>query len=107
MRSQKLQNHTKFLFEKGEMYTIFNQNLLFHACIPLNSDGSFMKFSLAQGKSGKQFMDFCDRAARQGYFAREGSIARSFGKDFLWFLSDSNAVSFQRYAVFLQHYGLS
>ncbi len=86
MRSQKLQNHTKFLFEKGEMYTIFNQNLLFHACIPLNSDGSFMKFSLAQGKSGKQFMDFCDRAARQGYFAREGSIAKSFGKDFLWFL---------------------
>jgi len=86
MRSYKLQNHIRFLYEKGEVYTIFNNNLLFHGCIPLNDDGSFMKFDLAQGKSGKSLMDFCDRAARQGFFAREGSLARSYGKDFLWFL---------------------
>lgn len=86
MRSGKLQAHARFLYEKGEIYTIFNKNLLFHGCIPLEDDGSFMKFSLAQGKSGKAFMDFCDKAARQGFFAKEGSIARSYGKDFLWFL---------------------
>ena len=86
MRSEKLQAHIRFLYEKGEIYTIFNKNLLFHGCIPLNEDGSFMKFPLAQGKSGKAFMDFCDKAARQGFFAKEGSIARSYGKDFLWFL---------------------
>ena len=86
MRSGKLQAHTRFLFEKGEIYTIFNKNLLFHGCIPLNDDGSFMEFPLAQGKSGKAFMDFCDRAARRGFFAKEGSLARSYGKDFLWFL---------------------
>ncbi|MBO5453094.1 MAG: fructose-1,6-bisphosphatase [Clostridia bacterium] len=86
MRSEKLQSHIRFLYEKGEIYTIFNENLLFHGCIPLNKDGSFMKFPLAQNKSGKAFMDFCDKAARQGYFAKEGSIARAYGKDFLWFL---------------------
>lgn len=86
MRSEKLQAHIRFLYEKGEIYTIFNKNLLFHGCIPLNEDGSFMQFPLAQGKSGKEFMDFCDKAARQGFFAKEGSIARSYGKDFLWFL---------------------
>ncbi len=86
MRSEKLQSHIRFLYEKGEIYTIFNQNLLFHGCIPLNKDGSFMEFPLAQNKKGKEFMDFCDKAARQGYFAREGSLARSYGKDFLWFL---------------------
>lgn len=86
MRSEKLQEHIRFLYEKGEIYTIFNKNLLFHGCIPLNEDGSFMKFPLAQGKSGKDFMDFCDKAARQGFFAKEGSLARSYGKDFLWFL---------------------
>jgi fructose-1,6-bisphosphatase-3 len=86
MRSEKLQAHARFLYEKGEIYTIFNKNLLFHGCIPIEDDGSFMKFPLAQGKSGKAFMDFCDKAARQGYFAKEGSIARSYGKDFLWFL---------------------
>lgn len=86
MRSEKLQAHVRFLYEKGEIYTIFNKNLLFHGCIPLEDDGSFMKFPLAQGRSGKSFMDFCDKAARQGFFAKEGSIARSYGKDFLWFL---------------------
>ncbi len=86
MRSEKLQAHAKFLFEKGEIYTIYNKNLLFHGCIPLEDDGTFMKFPLAQNKSGKEFMDFCDKAARRGYFAKEGSPARSYGKDFLWFL---------------------
>lgn len=86
MRSEKLQSHTRFLYEKGEIYKIFNKNLLFHGCIPLNDDGSFMQFDVAQGKSGKQLLDFCDRVSRQGYFAREGSAAKRFGKDFLWFL---------------------
>ena len=86
MRSQKLQKHAKFLFEKGEIYTIFNKNLLFHGCIPLNEDGSFMSFPIAQGKAGKDFMDFCDRTARKGYFSREGTESKQFGKDFLWFL---------------------
>jgi len=86
MRSQKLQNHIRFLFEKGEIYTIYNKNLLFHGCIPLNEDGSFMNFSIAGGLSGRAFMDFCDRTARKGFFSREGSEAKQFGKDFLWFL---------------------
>jgi len=85
-RSEKLQAHVRFLYEKGEIYTIFNKNLLFHGCIPLEADGSFMQFPLAQGRSGKDFMDFCDKAARQGFFAKEGSLARNYGKDFLWFL---------------------
>ncbi len=86
MRSEKLQKHIRFLYEKGEMYTVFNKNLLFHGCIPMNDEGEFMRLSAAQGKSGKELMDFCDRVARQGYFAKEGSLAKKYGKDFLWFL---------------------
>ncbi len=86
VRSEKLQNHIRFLFEKGEIYTIFNKNLLFHGAIPLNDDKSFMEFSFAGGKKGREFMDFCDRTARTGYFAREGTLAKQKGKDFLWFL---------------------
>ncbi|MBQ3021774.1 MAG: fructose-1,6-bisphosphatase [Clostridia bacterium] len=86
MRSEKLQSHIRFLFEKGEIYTVFNKNLLFHGSIPLNDDKSFMEFSIADGKSGREFMDFCDRTARKGYFAREGSESKQKGKDFLWFL---------------------
>ncbi len=84
--SEKLQKHARFLFEKGEMYTVFNNNLLFHGCIPLNENKEFIKFECAGGRSGKAFMDYCDRIARQGFYSKEGSIERSKGKDFLWFL---------------------
>ena len=86
MRSEKLQRHAAFLFEKGEMYTIFNKNLLFHGCIPLDKNGEFIKFECAGGLSGRAFMDYCDRIARQGFFAKDGTAERQYGKDFLWFL---------------------
>ncbi len=86
MRSEKLQKHISFFFEKGEMYTVFNKNLLFHGCIPLDKNGEFIKFELADGLSGKAFMDYCDRMARQGFFGKNGSAERQKGKDFLWFL---------------------
>lgn len=86
MRSEKLQKHVAFLFEKGEMYTILNKNLLFHGCIPLDGNGEFIKFECAGGLSGRAFMDYCDRVARQGFFSKEGTEKRQYGKDFLWFL---------------------
>ena len=86
MRSEKLQRHAAFLFEKGEMYTIFNKNLLFHGCIPLDKNGEFISFDCADGLSGRAFMDWCDRVARLGFYAKEGSADRQRGKDFLWFL---------------------
>lgn len=86
MRSEKLQKHAAFLFEKGEMYTVFNNNLLFHGCIPLDKQGEFIKFKCADGLYGRAFMDYCDRMARQGFYSKEGTTERSKGKDFLWFL---------------------
>ena len=43
IHSPSLNNHINFLFSKGEMYTVFNNNLLFHGCIPMNEDGTFKK----------------------------------------------------------------
>lgn len=86
MRSEKLQRHIAFLFEKGEMYTIINKNLLFHGCIPIDKNGEFIRFECAGGLCGRAFMDYADRVARQGFFAKDGSPERQYGKDFLWFL---------------------
>lgn len=86
MRSEKLQRHTRFMYEKGEICKVYNRNLLFHGCIPMNEDGSFMQFPAFGNRSGKALMEYCDRLARQGYFAAEGSEKRQKGKDFLWFL---------------------
>lgn len=86
MRSEKLQRHAAFLYEKGEMYTVFNKNLLFHGAIPLNDDGSFMSFDAADGRSGRELMNYCDTMARRAYSAKDGTPARLLAKDFLWFL---------------------
>ena len=86
MRSERLGRHIAFLFEKGATYTVFNRNLLFHGCIPLDRDGNFLPLPAAGGRRGRELMDFCDVMARRGFLAPEGSAERQRGKDFLWFL---------------------
>ncbi len=86
MRSEKLQRHVRFLFEKGEMYTVFNGNLLFHGCIPLNDDGTFMALNAGANNSGKSLLDYFDKKVRQGYFSSEGTKEKQNGKDIMWFL---------------------
>ena len=98
LRSEKLQRHIRFLYSKGGLYKCFNGNLLYHGCIPMDDRGEFLTFSFG-GKtlSGKALMDWCETAARQGYYAREGTPERQFGKDFLWFLwCGRNSPSFGR-----------
>ncbi|MDO5142348.1 MAG: fructose-1,6-bisphosphatase [Eubacteriales bacterium] len=87
LRSEKLQRHTRFLYSKGGLYKCYNGNLLFHGCIPMDEQGGFMQFEFGgQTLSGKALMDWCETVAREGYYAREGTPERQFGKDFLWFL---------------------
>ncbi len=86
MRSEKLSRQVRFLYEKGEMYTVYNNNLLYHGCIPMTEDGEFLALRAADGRRGKELMDYCEKMARSGYFAKEGSAEKQAGKDFLWFL---------------------
>lgn len=86
MRSEKLTRQIKFLYEKGGMYKVYNNNLLYHGCIPMDENGEFLSLPAAGGKSGKALMDYCDEMARTGFFARVGSKERQRGKDLLWFL---------------------
>lgn len=86
MRSEKLQRHAGFLFEKGEMYTVFNGNLLFHGCVPLNDDGSFKELQAGENKKGRDLLDYFDLTARQGYFLPDGTKQKQQCKDIMWFL---------------------
>ncbi|MBQ9942537.1 MAG: fructose-1,6-bisphosphatase [Christensenellaceae bacterium] len=87
MNSEKLQRHIRFLYTEGSVYRCFNGNLLFHGCIPSLEDGSFISFRYEdRDMAGKEFLDYADAVARQGYYAREGTPERAFGRDFLWFL---------------------
>ena len=43
---EKLLRHIDCLLSKGSMYTVFNSNLLFHASIPMNEDGTYKKVNV-------------------------------------------------------------
>lgn len=85
--SEKLGSHVRLLFGKGSMYKIFNSNLLYHGCIPLNRDGSLKKIDLGCGEySGRALMDKMEEIVRVGYMASKNSPAAQEGLDLMWYL---------------------
>ena len=82
--SQKLKEHMKFIYQKGEIYTIFNSNLLFHACIPMEEDGSFRKVKfLGNTVSGKEYLDLINETIKEVFFDEEN---REELVDIMWYL---------------------
>lgn len=81
-----LQKHIAFMLHKGGMYKVYNQNLLYHGCIPLNADGSFKRVKL-YGKyySGKALCDAFETYVRQAFFSLNHK-ERERGRDILWYL---------------------
>lgn len=86
MKCEKLQRHVKFLYAKGGMYKIYNGNLLFHGCVPMNPDGSFAEVEIYGKKyKGKALYDILEYYARRGYYAKD-QAERSAGQDIMWYI---------------------
>ncbi len=88
LRSERLQKHVAFLYSHGSMYLKYNQNLLFHGCIPMDEAGGFRVFRAADGRtySGRAYMDYADKTARKAYYATPGHPDKQEAVDFLWYL---------------------
>ncbi|MCR4955499.1 MAG: fructose-1,6-bisphosphatase [Lachnospiraceae bacterium] len=73
--SEKLQRHIRFLYDKGRLYKIANNQLLFHGCLPLNEDGSFKEVEV-DGKvyKGKALYDILEKELRNAYYKREPHV---------------------------------
>ena len=94
LNSERLQKHVQFLFSKGSMYLSYNDNLLFHGCVPLNPDGSFMELPIANAKySGKALLDKYEEVLRKGYLNREGKKHNVRILDLIWYLWEGKASS--------------
>lgn len=86
VNSEKLQKHTKFLYNKGSMYLIYNSNLIYHGCIPLNRDGSFKEVEICGHKyKGKSVLDKFDELARKAYSYNNYDVSNKY-KHILWYL---------------------
>lgn len=87
VNSEKLQEHTRMIYNKGSIYKIFNSNLLFHGCIPMNENGT-IKEVLFMGKKckGRKYFDAVERAAREAYFNKPHSEEKRRCMDIVWYL---------------------
>jgi fructose-1,6-bisphosphatase-3 len=106
--SARLQRHVRFLFSKGSMYLVYNGNLLFHGCIPMNEDGSFKAVQVDDELvSGRALMERFDRLARQGYLATDNPARKQEGLDTMWRLwSDAHSPLFgsEKMATFERYF---
>ena len=83
---EKLQKHAKFLLKKGSMYRIYNDNLLYHGCVPMDKKGNFTKVNI-DGKeySGKELYDVLEAYVRKAFFAKD-KAEREKGRDIIWYI---------------------
>lgn len=109
IHSEKLQRHIRFMYAKGSMYLVCNNNLLYHGCIPMTKDGDFAEYEISGKKvSGKVLLDRAEQIARIGYFGTLHSPEKRYGQDFLWYLwcgagspvyGKNKMTSFERYFI--------
>lgn len=87
LMSEKLQKHIHFLFDKGHLYKVYNGNLLFHGCIPMNEHGDFLTFTINHREySGKALYDMLEKYVRRGYFSPKDTKQWKLGGDYMWYL---------------------
>lgn len=84
--SERLQRHTRFLYEKGGMYLNYNGNLLLHGCVPMTEEGNFASFDdRGTAYSSKALLERFEVLARQAYFGDQ-EFAQSYPQDIMWYL---------------------
>ncbi|MCP8847255.1 fructose-1,6-bisphosphatase [Latilactobacillus curvatus] len=82
---QKLRKHLRFLIDNGSMYQLYNQNLLFHGCIPVDEAGNFLTLTLANRQyAGKSLLDFFDHQIRMSF--DHPLNQDNLSTDLLWYL---------------------
>ena len=106
--SEKLQKHIRCLFSHGSMYLVCNSNLLFHASVPLNADGSLRQVEI-DGKTyqGRELMQQIEFKMRTAYPSSLGGSRKGAVRDFFWYLwcgPDSPLFDKNRMATFERYF---
>lgn len=86
-QSERLKKHVQFLYEKGSMYHITNDCLLFHGSIPVAENGDLAEVELLGKKlKGRKYMDFLDKLAREAYSGVAETPENELAMDMMWYL---------------------
>ena len=82
--SEKLQSHIRLLLSHGAMYNICNDNLLFHASIPLNEDGTLR--NVMDMGCGRELLENIETTIRAAFQADTEREERRAAIDFFLYL---------------------
>ncbi len=106
--SEKLRKHIRTILSHGCMYTICNQNLLFHASIPLNEDGTLKDVEiLGQKYCGKQLLEYIGQLIRSAFQNDTPADLKAFARDYflyLWCGKDSPLFDKSKMATFERYF---
>ena len=107
--SDRLQRHINVQLTHGSMYGIYNSNLLYHASVPLNEDGSLHEVSVAgHHVKGVALLERVEQMIRSAYDVGSESEERQVGIDYFWYLwcgpesplfDKSKMSTFERYFI--------
>lgn len=107
--STGLRKHVDRLLANGSLYGVYNSNLLFHASMPLNEDGSLKEVEL-DGKlyKGKELYKETERIMRTAFNEDAPEKAREYAIDYYWYIwcgpdsplfDKSKMSTFERYFI--------
>ncbi len=85
--SEKLQKHIRLLYRKGSLYLVLNSNLLYHASIPMNEDGTFKEVEICgERRKGRSLLNRVDQLAREAFSGERGTPEQQEALDYMWYL---------------------
>lgn len=83
---EKLQRHMRFLLSAGSLYKIENNNLMFHACVPLNDDGTLKSANIfGEELAGRALYDKLDEWVRIAFNSDDPHLQKQ-GRDLIWYM---------------------
>lgn len=108
--SEKLHKHIKLMLSHGCMYSIWNNNLLFHASIPLCENGTMKNVEIYHGHtvSGQQLMTDVGMLIRCAFQNDSSQKMIDYAKDYFMYLwcgpdsplfDKSKMATFERYFI--------
>lgn len=107
--SEKLHKHIRLLLQHGCMYAVYNNNLLFHASVPLDEDGKLKEVEIIPGTkcSGKDLMYNIGMLIRSAFQSDSTPEERTYAIDYflyLWCGPDSPLFDKSKMATFERYF---
>jgi len=106
--SEKLRKHILTILSHGCMYNICNSNLLFHASVPLNDDGTLKQVDiLGKRYQGKELMSYIGQIVRSAFESDTEAELKAYARDYflyLWCGKDSPLFDKSKMATFERYF---